>query len=71
MINWKLKLSSRKFWAALTGFAVAVLCAFGVSELTIEQVSAIIGAVGTLVVYIAAEGYVDGQRARGNKGSEE
>ena len=62
MINWKLKLSSRKFWAAVTGFVTAVLVAFNVPNLTIEQVAAIIGGVGTLIAYIFSEGYVDAKR---------
>ena len=67
MINWKEKLSSRKFWAAVVGFVTSVLTALGASELTVEQVSVIMGAVGTLVAYIISEGYVDGQRIKGDK----
>jgi uncharacterized membrane protein len=66
-INWKQKLSSRKFWAAIIGFVTAVLVAFNVDELTIEQVTAIISGMGALIAYILAEGYVDAQ----NKGGEE
>lgn len=32
MINWKQKLSSRKFWVALVGFISAVLFAFNYAE---------------------------------------
>lgn len=43
-INWKQKLTSRKFWAAVVTFVTTVLVAFGVPDLTIEQVTAIITA---------------------------
>lgn len=58
-INWKQKLSSRKFWAALAGFvgAVAVVC--GAGESVIAEVSAIISAAGVLVAYILGESMID------------
>ena len=61
-INWKQKLTSRKFWAALIGFITALLVAFGVSDLTIEQVVALITAASTLIAYIIGEGMVDAAR---------
>lgn len=60
-INWKQKLTSRKFWAAVVGFVTALLVAFGVSDLEIEQVVAIITA-ATLIAYIIGEGMVDAAR---------
>ena len=41
-INWKQKLSSRKFWAAVAGFVTAILVAFNVENGTVEQITAII-----------------------------
>lgn len=61
-INWKQKLTSRKFWAALIGFVTALLVAFGVDNLTIEQVVALITAASTLIAYIVGEGIVDAAR---------
>lgn len=61
-INWKQKLSSRKFWAAVVGFITAVLVAFNVNSLTIEQVTAMITASGVLVAYIIGESVVDASR---------
>lgn len=61
-VNWKQKLSSRKFWAAVIGFVTAILVAFGVNNLTIEQVVAIITASSTLIAYIIGEGMVDAAR---------
>lgn len=62
MINWKQKLTSRKFWAAVVGFITTLLIAFGVSELTVEQVIAVITAGATLIAYIIGEGLVDKAR---------
>ncbi len=43
-INWKQKLTSRKFWAAVIGFVTALMVAFGVND---------------LIAYIIGEGMVD------------
>ena len=58
-IDWKRKLTSRKFWLAVIGFVTAILVAFNVDKLTVEQVMAIISALGTLVAYIIGEGMTD------------
>ena len=58
-IDWKRKLSSRKFWAALAGFvgAIAVVC--GAGESLITEVTAIISAAGVLIAYILGESIAD------------
>lgn len=61
-INWKQKLTSRKFWAALITFITSILIAFGVSDLTIEQVIAVISAGSVMIAYIIGEGMVDAAR---------
>lgn len=61
-IDWKQKLTSRKFWAAVIGFITAILVAFNVPDLEIEQVATIISAAGLLVAYIIGEGLVDTAR---------
>lgn len=63
MINWQQKLSSRKFWAAAAGFVTALLVAFKIDSMTIEQVTAIIMGMGTLIAYILGESYVDANRS--------
>ena len=55
----KKKLSSRKLWLAIIGFVSALCVTFGVEELKIEQICTLLGALGTLVAYIFAEGYAD------------
>lgn len=61
MIDWKRKLSSRKFWALLAGLATSGMVLMNVSDNTAAQVAAVIGAFGSVAVYILAEAYVDGQ----------
>ena len=63
-INWKQKLTSRKFWAAIIGFITAILAAFNVSDITIEQVVTIISATSVLIAYIIGEGLVDASRMK-------
>ena len=58
-IDWKRKLTSRKFWAAVIGFVTAVLTVFGVPEMTSEQVISLVSAASVLIAYIIAEGMVD------------
>lgn len=65
-INWKQKLSSRKFWSAVIGFVTAVLFAFNVAEADVEKIVGIITAGATLIAYILAEGWVDASRESNN-----
>ena len=62
-IDWKRKLTSRKFWAAVVGFVSPTLLAFGVSENIATQVIAIIMAGATLIAYIIGEGLTDAANA--------
>lgn len=64
-VNWKQKLTSRKFWAAVIGFVTTILIAFGVNDLTIEQIIAVVTAAATLIAYIIGEGMVDAARVEG------
>ena len=61
-INWKQKLTSRKFWAAVTGFVATILIALNYSELEVEQIVGIISATSVLIAYIIGEGMVDAKR---------
>jgi hypothetical protein len=62
-IDWKAKLTSRKFWAAIIGFITSILVVFNVDAMTIEQVVALISASSTVIAYIIGEGIVDAARA--------
>lgn len=63
MINWKTKLTSRKFWLAVTEFVTMMMTAFKFADTTITQVAAIIMAGAGLVAYIIAEGFTDAKAA--------
>ena len=61
-IDWKRKLTSRKFWMAVVAFVTPLLLAFGVAEDSVTQVTAIIIAGADVLAYIIAEGLVDAIR---------
>lgn len=61
-INWKQKLTSRKFWMAVVGFITPLLLGFGVAEDSVTQVTTIIIAGADVLAYIIAEGLVDANR---------
>jgi len=61
-IDWKAKLTSRKFWAAVVGFVTPLLLTTGMDQNHVAQVAAIITAGGTLIAYIIGEGLVDAAR---------
>ena len=65
-INWKQKLTSRKFWAAIVGFVTPMLLAFGMAEDNVTQIVAIIMAGADVLAYIIAEGMVDAANTHNN-----
>ena len=58
-MDWKRKLTSRKFWVALVGFVSALLVAFNVDAGSVEQITSIIMSFASLIAYVLAEGFVD------------
>lgn len=58
-INWKRKLSSRKFWLSIANFVTLIIIALGYSDSQAAQVSAIIMAGASVVAYVIAEGLTD------------
>lgn len=58
-MDWKRKLTSRKFWMAIATFASMLLIYFGKSESEAAQVAALIMAGGTVIAYIIGEGLID------------
>ena len=58
-IDWKRKLTSRKFWAAVVGFITPIMIAAGAGDNEITQVAAIVMGGATLLAYIIGEGLVD------------
>lgn len=63
-IDWKAKLTSRKFWAAVVGFVVPLLVAFGMSDNQAAEVASIIMAGANMIAYIIGEGLVDSSRIK-------
>ena len=63
-INWKQKLSSRKFWLTVAGFITAVLAAFNVDDMTTNQIATIISALGAIVIYVIGESTIDAKRVQ-------
>lgn len=61
-INWGQKLSSRKFWAAITGLVVSIIAFTNADAGTIEKVVALVGAIGSMAMYILGETAVDKAR---------
>lgn len=58
-IDWKRKLTSRKFWLAIVGFVTGILVAIGLPEAQVTQVSGIIMSGASVVAYIIGEGLAD------------
>ena len=63
-IDWKTKLTSRKFWVAVVGFVVPLLVAFGMSDNQAAEVASIIMAGANMIAYIIGEGLVDSSRIK-------
>lgn len=59
MIDWKAKLSSRKFWTLIVGLVSGLLLIFGVDKNETEQIGGIILAAGSIVAYILGESIAD------------
>ena len=58
-IDWKRKLTSRKFWAAVVEFITPLMIAFGMTDNAVAEVVAIVMSGAGLIAYILAEGWVD------------
>lgn len=69
-MNWKKKLSSRKFWAAISGVVISVMIAFNADAGSQEKVTGVIAATGTLAIYMLAEGGADKAAVKKNEDSE-
>lgn len=59
MIDWKRKLTSRKFWLALAGMIAGLIMAFNGEAETAEKVTGCIMQIASVVAYIIGEGLTD------------
>lgn len=62
-IDWKRKLTSRKFWAAIALFVSGCIVAFGGNAEKAEVVSGLIMQGAAVVAYIIGEGLADAASA--------
>lgn len=58
-IDWKRKLTSRKFWMSLATFISMLLIYFNHSETEAAQITSIIMAGASVIAYVIGEGLAD------------
>lgn len=61
-IDWKTKLTSRKFWVAVTSFVSMMVVAIGGTADEAVQITGLVMAGATALAYLIAEGLVDSSR---------
>lgn len=62
-MDWKRKLSSRKFWVAVVGLVSGIMIALGHTEQEAQQIGGIIMSAASVISYILAEGMIDAANA--------
>ena len=70
-LDWKRKLTSRKFWTAIGSFVSMLIIALGGAEQVATQVTALIMAGASVIAYIIGEGLADAGSAGLLDGEEE
>ena len=68
-IDWKKKLTSRKFWIAVAGFVAGLILAFNGSAEVAETVTGCLMSGGAVVAYIIGEGLADSTKGGDNSGT--
>lgn len=58
-MDWKRKLTSRKFWAAVAGFVSMLIIALGKDAETAQTITGLIMAGASLIGYMIGEGLAD------------
>ena len=59
MIDWKRKLTSRKFWLAMCGLISGLVLAFGGDAKVADTICGCTMSLGAVVAYIIGEGFAD------------
>lgn len=62
-IDWKRKLTSRKFWVAITTMVTGYILAFGGSAEAANTVTGCIMSTAAAIAYVIGEGFADGANA--------
>lgn len=60
-IDWKRKLTSRKFWVAVVGLVTSLVLIFGGTEQEANRIGGIILQAATAIGYLIGEGLADSQ----------
>lgn len=63
-MDWKCKLTSRKFWVSLANFIVNLVVFIQSPSGSAERITALVLATGGFVAYIVGEGLADAAGAR-------
>lgn len=70
-IDWKRKLTSRKFWAGVAGFVTGLIIFIQSPVKSPEAMGGIIMSAGSLIAYILGEGFADSKSFKENDESED
>ena len=70
-IDWKRKLTSRKFWMALATFVAGLILAFKGDAKTAETVSGCIMSAASVIAYVLGEGLADAAAIKSESESKE
>ena len=65
-MDWKQKLTSRKFWAAVANFIVNLVAFIQSPSGSPERITTLVLATGGFIAYIFAEGMADAAGAKGD-----
>jgi hypothetical protein len=63
-IDWKRKLTSRKFWLAIVELVTGLMLAFKVDAGTVEVIGGVIMSAAAVVAYTIGEGLADAANAQ-------
>ena len=69
-IDWKRKLTSRKFWISIAGFVAGMIVIFGGSQDLADKISGAILSGAAVVGYVVGEGLADGNSTNTNSDNE-
>ena len=69
-IDWKRKLTSRKFWISIAGFVAGMIVIFGGSQDTADKISGSIMSGAAVIGYVVGEGLADSTNSSHNEKGE-
>ena len=64
-IDWKRKLTSRKFWLAVVGLVSGLMLLFKVDGETVDKIAGLIMEFASVVAYLISEGLTDAASLQG------